>query len=72
MTENLIEVKCVHCGSWLKSPFYFGDFESFNSSGLTGNTTNCQRCNSSTPCDKEYMRFTDASGNVLYVGAKTI
>jgi len=51
--KELAIVKCVHCGFEWKSPIQFGTIESFESSTLMGNTTNCPNCGKITGLNKE-------------------
>lgn len=66
------EIKCLNCGNWFVCPIGFGDAESFFSSTLAGNRTNCPRCGGWTSCNKENMRFSErlANGRVTYVEGK--
>lgn len=48
-------VKCRHCGGIFSSPIQFGSKESFESSHLKNNTTNCPICKKMTGLDKEDM-----------------
>jgi hypothetical protein len=53
-----MEVRCQNpvCRKWFASTmFFFEDMESFKSSHLEGNTTQCPHCGRITGSDKENM-----------------
>ena len=52
-----VEVRCGHCGDWIRSPIAFGDMRSFDTSQLIGNKVKCPRCGKWTSCNKENMRL---------------
>ncbi|MHA2329896.1 MAG: hypothetical protein ACXACR_15370 [Candidatus Hodarchaeales archaeon] len=52
-------VICAKCSAKFPSPIAFGTRESFETATLSGNTTNCPKCGSIVPCDKENMIFND-------------
>jgi tyrosyl-tRNA synthetase len=51
--KNLAVLTCEHCSSEWLSPIQFSTIESFQSSTLKGNTTNCPNCGKTTGVNKE-------------------
>lgn len=51
-----IEVRCLHCRKWFRSPIQFEESGSFDSSAVIANVTNCPHCGRMTGCDKENYR----------------
>jgi hypothetical protein len=51
-----ISIRCLHCRQWFKSPIWFGDSESFDTSTLLQNVTPCPHCKKMTGCDKKNFR----------------
>ena len=51
------QILCPNCKTIFNSPIAFGDRKSFESSILSGNVTNCPKCGSLIPCNKENMIF---------------
>ena len=68
---NEVQIKCIKkgCGSWFKSPISFGDSQSFETTMMSGNTVQCPKCGTMTPCNKENMRVRGANSG--FVGAHT-
>ncbi len=57
-----IEVRCLHCEKWFKSPIGFGGIKSYDTSILIGNRVNCSKFPFHIPhlshiLEIEYMRF---------------
>jgi hypothetical protein len=65
------EVRCMHedCREWFPTPLYLGNSETFDTSILFQNTTNCPHCGRDTGCDKENFRVLFEDGG--FVGDKT-
>ncbi|HGH7180736.1 hypothetical protein [Bacillus luti] len=57
-----IEIQCTNCNTWFQSPIYFGGMDSFDTSMLVGNITNCPSCNQFVSCNKENMRVRSNDG----------
>ena len=55
--EISIEVRCLHCGIWFRTPIGFGDIKSYDTSILIGNSVKCPNCGRITDCNKENMRL---------------
>jgi len=55
--ELSIEVRCLHCGKWFRSPIGFGSIKSYDTSILIGNIVKCPNCGRMTDCNKENMRL---------------
>ncbi len=55
--EISIEVRCLHCGNWFRSPIGFGGIKSYDKSILIGNSVKCPNCGRMTDCNKENMRL---------------
>jgi hypothetical protein len=62
-----IEIRCLHCKSWFRSPIFFGDSESFDSSQLFANRAQCPHCSRMTGCNKENFRARFEDGGHLGV-----
>lgn len=63
------EIRCLHCRTWQKSMFQFGDAETFFDTAMHGNRQQCTACGKVTGSNKENMRFrADDEG---FVGEKT-
>jgi len=66
---NEIQIHCTSCDTWFKSPIFFGDSKSFNTSKMIGNKVNCPSCNKTISCNKENMRVRHEDGG--FVGIDT-
>ena len=64
-----VDVRCEHCGKWSRSPFSFGNDESFDANTLIGNQVLCRQCRKRTGCNKENMRLRGEDGR--FVGENT-
>lgn len=64
-----LQIKCLHCEKWLRSPIQFGSTEVFHSSTLIGNKVNCPHCKEMTGCNKENVRM--IGENEGFVGNQT-
>jgi hypothetical protein len=60
-----IEMQCLHCKEWFRSPVQFGDTESFDSGVLFGNQAKCPKCKKVTACNKENFRMYAENGGFL-------
>ena len=68
--EISIEVRCLHCEKWFKSPIGFGGVKSYDTSNLIGISVNCSHCGKITDCNKENIRFVERNketGEVHYI-----
>lgn len=66
-----IEVQCISCKTWFKSPIQSGTPESFDTSTLEGNNAQCEACGRMSPCNKENMRWARSDGNGGWRGIDT-
>ncbi len=64
-----VQVKCLNCEQWFDSPIVFGEFDSFDTSTLEGNQTQCPHCRKMTDCNKENMRV--RAEDAGFVGRET-
>jgi hypothetical protein len=64
-----IQIRCLTCGTWFRSPIFFAYWEAFEGSGMMGNTVTCPSGHI-TGCNKENMRVRFEGGG--FVGADTI
>jgi len=71
MTREInIEVRCLHCENWFRSPIGFGNVTSYDTSLLIGNRVSCSQCGRLTDCNKENIRFVERNqetGEVHYI-----
>ncbi len=65
-----IHIRCLHCGSWFRSPISIKNLETFDSAMLIGNKVQCPNCKKMTGCNKENMRV--RAQNAGFVGDDTI
>jgi len=64
-----ISIRCLHCKQWFPSPIFFSNSESFDTSTLFNNTTDCPHCKKVTGCNKDNFRAKFEDGGFL--GTKT-
>ena len=64
-----LQIRCLNCNEWFKSPIFFCDLDSFDSSTMKLNQARCQNCGKMTDCNKENMRV--RAWNAGFVGKKT-
>ena len=64
-----ISVRCLHCRQWFRSPIWFDDSESFNTSILFANKVQCPHCSKMTGCDKENFKARFEDGGFLGLDA---
>jgi hypothetical protein len=62
-----IEIRCLHCREWFRSPISFGDSDSFDTSQLLKILTKCPHCRKATGCNKENFRARFEDGGFLGV-----
>jgi hypothetical protein len=48
-----ISIRCLHCHKTFRSPIWFGDSNSFDTSILFGNLAQCPHCQNMTGCNKD-------------------
>ncbi|MDD3901987.1 MAG: hypothetical protein PHX22_12260 [Dysgonamonadaceae bacterium] len=60
-----VQVQCMFCKGWFRSPFGFGDTQSFESSTLTGNKAQCPNCGNITDSNKENMKVIHENGEII-------
>jgi len=60
-----IQVRCLHCRKWSKSPIWFQDSESFDSASLFANQRQCPKCGEMTGCNKDNFRARFEDGGFL-------
>ena len=70
--ETICEIRCLNCKKWFRSPFQFGNAESFFGNMLSDNKVQCPFCKVMTGMDKENMRFGERreDGRVTYTEGK--
>ena len=73
MTEPVkeVQIQCLYCKKWFHSPISFGEFETFDTSTLDGNTVSCPHCRKMTGCNKENIRVHTKNGKAGFVGVET-
>lgn len=65
-----VEIRCLKCNRWFRSPIFFGSLETLESAAMSGNLVQCPHCRDMTPCNKENMRLRAEGGG--FVGNDTI
>ena len=60
-----IKIRCLRCNYIFNSPIFFGQFESFDTCTLVGNTVQCPSCNEMTGCNKENMNVKFEGGGFV-------
>lgn len=69
-TIHAIEVRCLNCAQWFKSPIQFGTTEEFSTTALFGNRAQCQHCHQLTACNAENFRIRSDDGG--FIGNDTV
>ncbi len=64
-TVKSVHVRCEHCGKWSRSPFSFGDDESFDANPLIGNQVLCRVCRKWTACKRENTQLRGEDGRFV-------
>lgn len=72
MSNALCEIKCLNCGKWFISRYYYDDPDSFFNSTQIENRAQCNYCTQWTYCDKKNMRFgkREQDGKISYIESK--
>lgn len=64
-----IQIRCLHCDSWFRSPISIRNLETFDTLTLIGNQVQCPSCKKMTGCNKNNMRV--RAQNAGFVGDNT-
>lgn len=64
MPGRQVEIKCLHCHAWFRSPVSMPSSMMGNVE-MTGNDTNCPKCKRVTACNADNMRIRDDDGGFL-------
>jgi hypothetical protein len=58
-----IHLRCQHCRKWFRSPIFFIDSESFDTTTLFDTRAQCRHCGRLTKCDQDNLnaRFKDGA-----------
>ena len=59
---KIIEFRCLKCGQWDRSPFFFDGELSFDAGTMEGCKAGCRNCGELVPCNKENMRVRFENG----------
>lgn len=62
MKTKSIEIQCLHCRQWFRSPIMFGSMESFDATQMSGNIVDCPSCGKVTACNADNMRLIAEGG----------
>ena len=60
-----IEIRCLRCIKWFRSPIQFGNTESFDTARLFMNLATCPHCGKTTGSSKWNFRMYSESGGLL-------
>ncbi|MCZ6802711.1 MAG: hypothetical protein O7D86_01940 [Proteobacteria bacterium] len=69
-TLDKIEIRCLNCHIWFKSPISFRDIDTLDTATLSDNIVVCPHCGKETGCNKENIRATGKDAG--FVGNDTV